>query len=300
LESKLKALLFKFKRYDVVIIGLHGLSPDFCLKSIKSECYVQFLRNDLSECDDEGKAKRNIQKYGAKINYYIAVSQTAKDSFIELFPNLSHKVKKIYNLIEAETIIEKANKKINSEDVELFSNEDFIILTVCRIQDKSKALFRMADVFKKLTNEISLKIKWVIIGDGLDIEDLEQHITALDLQDKMMLLGHRNNPYPYFLKTNLVAVLSYYEGLCGVVNEAKVLQRPLIATEFSGIHEQIQHKSNGFVVENNEDSIYNGLKYLLNNRALLDKMSVNNMPQSITNDDYKIEQLESLFAKKNE
>jgi glycosyltransferase involved in cell wall biosynthesis len=97
-----------------------------------------------------------------------------------------------------------------------------------------------------------------------------------------------------------VAVLSYYEGLCGVVNEAKVLKKPLIATEFSGIHEQIQHKINGVIVSNNFDAIYTELVSIIKDQILLDQISINGMPESINNDNYKIQQLEALFNNINE
>jgi glycosyltransferase involved in cell wall biosynthesis len=299
-ESIFKSLLFRFKKYNVVIIGLHGLSPKFCLTNIKSEIYIQFLRSDLSKCDNDNKAKNLIKKYVERIDYYVAVSQTAKDAFIDLFPNYEQKVKKIYNIIKPELIIEKSKESLTQSDLNYFNNQDFKILTVCRIQDKSKAIFRMLEVFKKMTLEFSDKITWYIIGDGIDFDKLRHKVKDAKLDHKMILMGNRSNPYPYFNKVNLVAVLSYYEGLCGVVNEAKVLKKPLIATEFSGIHEQIQHRINGVIVSNNFDAIYTELVSIIKDQILLDQISINGMPESINNDNYKIQQLEALFNNINE
>ena len=111
----------------------------------------------------------------------------------------------------------------------------------------------------------------------------------------MILLGAKPNPYPYFKKVDLVAVLSYYEGLCGVVNEAKILERPLIATEFSGVREQITEGINGFVFDNSYEAILKGMINLLEDPLKFTKTAINGMPKEITDDDYKVEQLIALF-----
>jgi glycosyltransferase involved in cell wall biosynthesis len=292
LEQLIKTLFYRFKKYDIVIIGLHGLSPEFCLKHIKANKYIQLIRSDLKLCDAEGKASNNVQNFGNQIDHYICVSQTALDSFKSLFPQQKFKAVKIYNLLEAHVILEKAEQLEDTFALDRFSGTS--ILTVCRIQEKSKAVFRMADVCEELLSR-GHDIRWFVIGDGPDFSKLKEYIFKKGLSDHMILMGQRSNPYPYFKSSDLVAVLSYYEGLCGVVNEAKILERPLIATLFSGVQEQIKTGLNGIVVDNNELSILEGMQSLLSNPELLAKIAVNEMPTSITNDDLKIDQFEKLF-----
>ena len=63
LEAFFKGIFYRFKTYKAVIIGLHGLSPNFCLKNIKADTYIQFIRNDLKNCDQNQKAQNQIKKY---------------------------------------------------------------------------------------------------------------------------------------------------------------------------------------------------------------------------------------------
>jgi glycosyltransferase involved in cell wall biosynthesis len=291
IEEVLKGFYYKFKSYKAVIIGLHGLSPKFCLKNIKAETYIQFIRNDLKNCDQNFKAQNQINKYGHLVDYYACVSQTALDSFSELFPSLKQKGKKIYNLLQSNIILDKSKKEISNF---LISKESTNILTVCRVQEKSKGVFRMAKVLKELLR-LGYNITWYIIGDGVDFDRFKKHIQDLGLQDKMLLLGAKPNPYPYFKEVDLVAVLSYYEGLCGVVNEAKILERPLIATQFSGVREQITDGVNGFIFENSYEAIVKGMVKVLDSPTKLNNTAVNGMPKEITDDDYKVEQLIALF-----
>jgi glycosyltransferase involved in cell wall biosynthesis len=291
LEAFFKGIFYRFKRYKAVIIGLHGLSPKFCLKNIKADTYIQFIRNDLKNCDQNHKAQNQIKKHGHLVDYYACVSQTALDSFLELFPELKQKGKKIYNLLQADVILEKSKKEVDNF---FLSQKSINILTVCRIQEKSKGVFRMAKVLKELLN-LGYNVTWYIIGDGIDFNAFKNHLEDLKLQDRMILLGAKSNPYPYFKEVDLIAVLSYYEGLCGVVNEAKILERPLIATQFSGVREQVTEGVNGFVFENSYEAILQGMIHLLDNPTNLNKTAVNGMPKEITDDDYKVEQLIALF-----
>ena len=152
----------------------------------------------------------------------------------------------------------------------------------------------MASVMERLLKD-GFKIKWYVIGDGVDFDAFKAFLEERNLSEHMILLGRRENPYPYFLKADVVAVFSYYEGLCGVVNEAKILERPLLATEFSGVREQIKHGYNGYVFDNDEEAIYQGVKELLNQPKEIRKTAMNEMPESITSDDYKVRELSSLF-----
>lgn len=291
IEEFLKGFVYKFKSYKTVIIGLHGLSPKFCLKNIKADRYIQFIRSDLKSCDTNHKAQNQIKKHSKFIDYYICVSETALDSFCELFPDLKEKGKKIYNLLQSEIIQEKSKEIIEERP---WSKEYTNILTVCRIQEKSKGVFRMAKVLKELLQQ-GYKIKWYIIGEGMDFIEFQHYLIDNDMQNDMLLLGQKSNPYPYFKQADFVAVLSYYEGLCGVVNEAKILEKPLVATEFSGIKEQIENTVNGFIFENDFESIVEGMKKVLDSTSNLQATAINGMPNEIINDNYKVEQLTALF-----
>jgi glycosyltransferase involved in cell wall biosynthesis len=290
-EEYIKGISYWSKKYKAVIIGLHGLSPEFCFKNIKADTYLQYIRNDLRNCDENGKAQNQIKIFGKRIDHYVCVSQTALDSFQMLFPDLKEKGVKIYNLLEADRILTKS--KVEIYDVN-FSKDYLNILTVCRVQNRSKGIYRMANVMERLLKD-SFKIKWYIVGDGVDFDQFKAFLKERHLSEHMILLGRRENPYPYFLKADVVAVFSYYEGLCGVVNEAKILERPLLATEFSGVREQIKHGHNGYVFENNEEAIYRGVKELLNKPEEFQKTAINEMPESITSDDYKVRELSLLF-----
>jgi glycosyltransferase involved in cell wall biosynthesis len=116
------------------------------------------------------------------------------------------------------------------------------------------------------------------------------------MEDSFLLLGQQENPFPYYLHADISATLSYYEGLCGAVNEAKVMGRPVIATRFSGIGEQLVDGVNGSIVDNNEDAIYTGMRRLLTDADLRARLANDILPETIRDDEYKLAVLEHMLG----
>lgn len=284
---------YKNIKYDLAMISLHGLSPDFCLNYVQANTTVQWIRSDLKLCDIEKKAHNHILKYGNRVDHYLCVSNTVHHSFCQLYPDLSSKAFRIYNMLEPEKILEKAEQSENPYGD--YGSNVLKIVTVCRISDKSKGLLRMVHLLKRLADEHH-NVVWFIVGDGPDREKVQEEIVKFDLQGKMILLGMKPNPYPYYKHADISATLSYFEGLCGAVNEAKVLGKPVIATKFSGVEEQIINGVNGLIVNNEMEAIYEGLKELITNESLRLRLTNNYLPPSIANDALKMRLLEELSS----
>ncbi|TXK77876.1 glycosyltransferase [Mesonia sp. K4-1] len=282
--------LFELKKYtyQCVFVGLHGLSPKLIVKNLKFKKLIQFIRSDLALCDQNNKAHNHIIKYGSIVDNYVCVAQTCKKSFDEKYPSLSFKSVVVYNLLSAQSIIVNSRKQV--DDLQFFENDSFKIFSVCRLQEKSKGILRIVDVVKDLC-ENNIDFKWYLIGAGEDMQILREKIEIDGVGDCLILLGRKANPYPYMLLADLIAVPSYYEGLCGVVNEAKVLNIPVLATEFSGIREQIKNGENGIIVENSRIGIYEGIKKLCDNPRSIKKMRINGMPREIIDDNLKLDSL---------
>ena len=82
---------------------------------------------------------------------------------------------------------------------------------------------------------------------------------------------------------------------CG--NETKVLGKPIIATKFSGVDEQLTDGVNGLIVENEAEAIYEGLKKILTDKVFLKSITNNTLPKAIMNDDFKLKKIVDLFER---
>ena len=183
-----------------------------------------------------------------------------------------------------------------SEGESIFNSNDFNILSVGRLVEQ-KGYERAIDVFYRLKQE-GYKFKWYIIGDGILKKGIQKKINELELNKNICLLGIKDNPYPYIRQCNLFFLPSLYEGFPTVTIEAKVLEKPVLSTEVSGIKEQIINGETGIIVDNNQLSIYFELKSILKNTNSIKSFSSKNGLENIINNNEKYKKIISLLEKK--
>lgn len=282
--EKLCAKYYSDKKFDVAINYLEIESPDFILNHIVADKCLQWIHTDVSMYPREN-FDRFYNGY-FKMDNIICVSNTAKESFCKLYPQLSEKVSVIYNFFDVEDIIKKSKESID------FENEQFTLLSIGRLIE-AKAYPRAINIVKKLVDE-GYEFKWYIIGEGADRPVIEELIDKYNLQNIVILLGIKDNPYPYIKKCDLFFLPSLYEGFPTVTIEAKILNKPVLATDVSGIREQIVDGKHGIVAHNDEESIYTSLKYLLDNQALVQQLSDNSDMERVLNNNTKYEKFLNL------
>ena len=288
-----KYFVLKKDKYDIAINGLLGYDPSILFEHIQANCYMQMLRNDVSLTRNYGKTEHYMKKYGKHFDAYIGVSEYVTNSFKTSYPELAERAYTIYN------ILPNIDTSIFRECPQIYCSDKTIlrILTVCRLEEKSKGLLRMTRIAQCLHKEFPGKFKWYIVGSGQDRQLFQDEIEELGLEDILILCGATGNPLPYYAHADLVAVLSYYEGLCGVVNEAKLMCRPVIATRFSGIDEQIKNGINGIIVENDEKSILEKMRQILMEPDSIKRYEFNGMPEKLLDNKGKVKDLVNLYKK---
>lgn len=282
----------KFRRqvFDAAIAGLHGLSPAFICDAVQARRRLVMVRNDAAD-DSQGKLARNIQRYSTQIDTYVCVSQSVLDSLVRLYPHLASKAAKAYNLIDPAAMRAAALRESNPFAA---CSSALKVVSVCRLQESQKALLRMVEVHRLLL-DAGLGHEWHVLGDGPDRVLLERAIKAHGVAASFRLHGAIDNPFPYYRHADICAVLSRYEGLCGVVNEARVLERPVIATRFAGIEEQIESGVNGLIVEQDVEAICTGMASLIRDAALRERLAKGGYPHELLDDDAKVDALLRLI-----
>lgn len=281
---------FRGMTFDAAFAGLTGLSPDFICNAVDARRRFVFVRND-PVADRDGRWAANIRRFHTRIDAYVCVSKYVRDALAARFPEIADKSACIYNLLDPQAMRNKAAGQPNpfAED-----GEGIRVLSVCRLQEAPKGLLRMVEVHRRLL-DAGLPHVWHVLGDGPDRSLLERAIDAQGVTASFKLHGAVANPFPYYKHADICAVLSRYEGLCGVVNEARVLERPVIATRFSGIEEQIESGVNGLIVEQGVAAICEGLALLICDAGLRERLGQGGYPAELLDDVAKLECIESLI-----
>ena len=164
----------------------------------------------------------------------------------------------IHNYLDKNNIV-----KLSQEfDLDIFSKDTINFLSVCRLVE-AKAIERLIDVHKQLIDN-GFYHKFYIVGDGPLKLALKEKIKKLNIENTFILLGQRENPYPYVLKSDYFCLLSYYEGLPMSLLEAKVLNKYILITNTASV-EALENYDNKKIFENTKEGIYNGLKDIIIN-----------------------------------
>jgi glycosyltransferase involved in cell wall biosynthesis len=282
-------------RYDLALIGYHGLDPSTVLQTCRSKVNAMIMRHEASVTDHERKSARFLSDPSKELDAYICVSQYVKDAMIDNYPAYKEKAFCIYNILPE---INGA-QKLEIPDAYQGHGGKLKILTLCRIDAEHKGIFRMVEACKELVKQ-NQDFLWFVVGDGKDKPSVSKKIIEAGLEKKMIMLSSVQDPFPYYQHADLVAVLSVHEGLCGVVNEAKIMKAPLIATRFSAIDEQITHSVNGYIVDNNLQAIIEGMSILLTDHGLRRSLSRNDLPEALLDNAAKIDQFDALTKKLSE
>lgn len=132
-------------------------------------------------------------------------------------------IERIYNPLNLDDISTRANK--NNDDPLL--KEKFIV-QVARLEEHSKNHLGMIEIFAQLKAK-GIKEKLYIIGDGPSRQQLQDKINDLGLEKECLLLGNRNNPYPYMKAAKLFIHTSRSEGLPTVLIESMACGTPVVA-----------------------------------------------------------------------
>lgn len=107
-----------------------------------------------------------------------------------------------------------------------------------------------------------------IIGQGEELDNLIDLSKRLNVQDEVVFMGFKSNPYPYLSNSDIYISTSLSEGLSLVICEALVLGLPVVATKTAGALELLDNGEYGVLTEHTDDSIYEGITALLNNEDL--------------------------------
>lgn len=224
----------------------------YVAEKVKSNKKILWSHCDMASVDK--KVIDNYEKYINKFQKIISVSEETNQHFKELMPEQKSKCIYVDNVLDTEGIKKLSKVKISDMNSK---KEEIKILTVARLA-KGKGIDLAIDTTKKLVDN-GYKVKWFVVGEGEERANLENRIKENELEDKFILLGSRKNPYPYFKNCNIYIQASEFEGACTATIEAKILEKPIITTNTSGVNKNFTNEKNSLIVNYNLNEIYDAI-----------------------------------------
>lgn len=248
------------RRYDLAVAFLEGGATYFVADHVRARKRVAFLHVDYRMAGYTRKLDHGSYQ---KMDRIFCVSKDNLKSFLAVYPELSDRTE-VFNLApDAREIHQKALGAGGFDD----EFQGIRILTVARLVrqkrlDLSVEAVRVYEQKRRISGGKLPEIRWYVLGEGDEHDELEEKIRRDHLEERFILLGVRNNPYPYFRQADLYVHCTGFEGRSIALQEAKILGKPCVASDCSGNRELIQNGEDGLLVPLRAEAIENAVEHL--------------------------------------
>lgn len=137
---------------------------------------------------------------------------------------------------------------------------------------KVKCFERVIQAADELCKQ-QIDFTWYILGDGEEYSNISKMVNDYNLQDKVILPGVQENPFPLLKHADCFVLTSQSEAQPMVLNEALTLGVPVISTDFSSAHEVVEDGVFGLIVENSTEGVIDGVNRFISDEALRKKLT---------------------------
>lgn len=259
--------------YDLGIMFL-GV-PDTLVNKVNAKVKIAWNHTDYTTLGPDTFYDREVF---SSIDYIVSVSEESRKQFLKVYPELEHKAIVIENILSEELIHRQADEPIEDMNTE---PDEICILSIGRYS-YAKNFDNVPEICKRILDQ-GLKVKWFIIGYGGDEQLIRNKIHEFDMENNVILLGKRVNPYPYIKKCDVYIQPSRFEGKSVTVREAQVLGKPVIITDYATAFSQLYDRYDGVIVPLETKRCAEEIVSVLKNKLLLNTITTNISDGNYTN-----------------
>lgn len=176
----------------------------------------------------------------SKLDRIIAISHLSRNAFLQKFPSLADRTLVIENILPTRLIKHQANEFDASAEMP----GAIKLLTVGRFAHAKNLPWAVEAMAELCT--LRSDVVWYIIGYGDDTA-IVANIKKHHLEERFVLLGKRDNPYPYIKACDVYVQPSIYEGKAVTVQEAQFLGKPVAISNFPSAHSNVRNGVDGVI-----------------------------------------------------
>ena len=251
--------LEKYGEYDLAISFLQP--HNYVLSKVKAKKKVCWIHTDYTKVEFDVDAELPIW---SAYDHIVSISPDVTKTFLQVFPSLEDKIVEIENILSSEFVRKRADEtNVDSEMPKEKGRAN--LLSVGRFTD-AKNYDNVPDICR-LVREQGVDVRWYIIGYGEEAL-IRQKIHEAGMEEFVILLGKRTNPYPYMKACDVYAQPSRYEGKSVTVREAQMLCKPVVITNYATAKSQIRDGVDGVIVPKDNEGCASGIADFIRNNQL--------------------------------
>lgn len=262
--NKLLPTICPQKKYDLAI---SFLTPHTYVKNkVMAKKKIAWIHTDYTIYP----IAKNVElPIWSSYNFIASISNDVTRTFLQVFPTLAPKIVEIENILSPSFVRKRA--ELEDTDKEFRQTDKISLLSIGRYSEQ-KNYDNVPDICKRLINKTKLNIKWYIIGYGGDESLIRQKIKEADMEEHVILLGKRSNPYPYIKACYIYVQPSRYEGKSVTVREAQMLCKPVVVTNYPTAPSQIRSGIDGVIVPMDNEGCAHGLAEVICDKSLQERI----------------------------
>ena len=253
-------------QYDLAI---SYIDPHYIVaKKVNAKTKLSWLHTDFTriDCNFEQDARM-----WDSCDWIVNVSESCKAAFDNKHPKLAEKSIVMENILSKSFVLHQTAALDVS--AEMPDDGTVRLLSIGRFSS-AKNFDNVPDICRRLL-EMGLAVKWYLIGYGGDEALIRRKITESGMEEHVMILGKKDNPYPYIAACDLYVQPSRYEGKAVTVREAQMLGKPVVITNYATSASQLEDGVDGIVVPMDNAGCAEGIAALLRSPEKMAQLAEN-------------------------
>ena len=272
--------------YDLAI---SFLTPhNFVRDHVRAKKKICWIHTDYTRIDIDVEQELPVWD---SFDYIASISSEAAKTFLQVFPTLAPKIIEIENILSSSFVRHRAEE---FKATEFLTDKKYLnLLSVGRFCE-AKNYDNVPDICKRtleLLKDKNISLRWYIIGFGGGEELIRLKIAEAGMQEHVIILGKKENPYPYIKACDIYVQPSRYEGKSVTVREAQMLCKPVVVTNYPTASSQIKNGNDGVIVPIDNEGCAKGLA-----KFILDTEKQNHIIEYLKAHDYgNVEEIKKIY-----
>lgn len=244
------------KEYDLAISFIEGASTYYVGRHVKAKHKIAYVHVDYGLAGYTTDLDGDVYDHFDEV---YAISDEVKKGFLSVHPECLQKTRVFHNILDQAGIRRMANEGEGFDD----DYDGIRLLTVGRL-NVQKA-YEVAIEALRIVRSYGYEVRWYAMGEGSMREDYQRKIIQNGLKDDFILMGRRENPYPYYRTCDIYVHATRFEGKSIAVQEAQTLGCPIIVSNVNGNREQVENGIDGLICALKPQAVAESIIYMIEN-----------------------------------
>lgn len=247
-------------RWDAVVDfnGQHQLY--YMARKIEADRRATFFHSDYRRWRYYESADR---RFFGHVDAIFTVSDVCVEALREVFPEYTDRIAKVENICAPGIIARMA-----AQTQEMPTLHGTVLMTLGHITH-NKGADLIIEAAGRL-HDAGVDFTWMMVGAPQEQEYITKMSTP-PLDAHFRLIGVTANPYPYLRRADIVVHPSRFEGKSIALDEARLMGKAVVVTDFSTVGDQFTDGVNATIVPMDGESIANAIRDLIEHPETADK-----------------------------